>query len=293
MGFPRIPTVCKQFKAGLGIGANEEAQGLQLIEALLKTVAHSPKFRIEGPNTPSHAAGTMPEWTVHRGPHPEDNQLFGQPKWPQLQAAVADYSWLLTRDYGAPSALTLVGDRFQLSQRQRVAVARCSCSDSSRIQRSQRQAHWSEISEVHIDGLNLLTTVEAALAGGVVLQARDGCYRDMASFHGNYRMVEEALAAAELVGEVLDGRSAHWLLDRPVSNTGRLAALLRGLAERRGWSWEVELVPDPDKILKDSNSVVATADSAILDRCPRWTNLARRVVDLRVPGAWFVPLEVS
>lgn len=234
----------------------------------------------------------MPEWTVHRGPHPEDNQLFGQPNWPQLQAAVADYSWLLSRGYGAQSALTLVGDRFQLSQRQRVAVARCACSDAARIERTQRQVEWEAIAEVHIDGLNLLTTVEAALAGGVVLQARDGSYRDMASFHGNYRLVDEALAAAELVGEVLDGRSAHWLLDRPVSNTGRLAALLRGLAEHRGWSWQVELVPDPDKILKDSNSVVASADSAILDRCPGWTNLARRVVDLRVPDAWLVPLEV-
>jgi hypothetical protein len=172
-------------------------------------------------------------------------------------------------------------------------VGRCSCGDNARNQRQQREASWTEVTEVQIDGLNLLTTVEAALAGGVVLQARDGCYRDMASFHGNYRLVEEAVLAAELVGVVLEGRSARWLLDRPVSNTGRLAALLRELAEKNGWNWQVELVPDPDIILRDSDGVVATADSGILDRCPRWTNLARRVVDQCVPQAWLVPMAIK
>lgn len=165
-------------------------------------------------------------------------------------------------------------------------MGRCACSDVARERRERKAV--AEFSSIQIDGLNALTTVEAALAGGVVLRGRDGCLRDMASFHGNYRMVEEAARAAELVGIHLAGRPALWLLDKPVSNTGRLAQLLREVATLHRWPWEVELVADPDALLKVSAEVVATSDSAILDGCSRWYNLARRVVD-ELPGVWFFP----
>lgn len=223
---------------------------------------------------------------MHRGPHPEDLQLFDAIQAADFAMAVEDYSWLLGRGYARGAGLTLVGDRFQLTQRQRVALGRCACSDVARERRERKAV--AEFSSIQIDGLNALTTVEAALAGGVVLRGRDGCLRDMASFHGNYRMVEEAARAAELVGIHLAGRPALWLLDKPVSNTGRLAQLLREVATLHRWPWEVELVADPDALLKVSAEVVATSDSAILDGCSRWYNLARRVVD-ELPGVWFFP----
>ena len=157
--------------------------------------------------------------------------------------------------------------------------------------RLSREVDLAAVERIRLDGLNVLTTVEAALAGGVVLCARDGCYRDMASFHGNYRVVEEAAAAAARVGELLAGRPAVWFLDRPVSNTGRLSKLLMELAAERGWPWTVELVPDPDRVLREGDSVVATADSGILDACMQWVNLARAVVERSVPGAWVVDLS--
>ena len=40
-----------------------------------------------------------------------------------------------------------------------------------------------------------------------------------------------------------------------------------------------------------SGIVVATADSAILDRCPAWFNLARETVIQHVQGAWVVELS--
>ncbi|MBN9415001.1 MAG: DUF434 domain-containing protein [Candidatus Eremiobacteraeota bacterium] len=223
---------------------------------------------------------------MHRGPHPEDPQLFHAQGAADFATALEDYSWLLSRGYSRPAGLTLVGDRFQLTQRQRVALGRCACSQEAQQERRRKQVHHFE--SLHIDGLNALTTVEAALAGGVVLRGKDGCYRDMASFHGNYRMVEEAPRAAQLIGIHLQGRPAHWLLDRPVSNTGRLAALLRDLAAERNWPWTVELVADPDPLLKTSSEVVATSDSAILDGCTRWYNLARAVVE-GLPEVWLFP----
>jgi hypothetical protein len=223
---------------------------------------------------------------MHRGPHPEDTQLFGPDQRADFASAVEDYSWLLTRGYARQAALTLIGDRFQLTQRQRVAVGRCACSDEA--QKRRKQSELDDFQQLSIDGLNALTTVEAALAKGVVLRARDGCYRDMASFHGNYRMVEEAERAATLIGLHLRARPVTWLLDRPVSNTGRLAALLRQLAQSHDWPWTVELVPDPDLLLKVSPLPVASSDSAILDECLAWYNLARRVVE-PLRGVWLFP----
>jgi hypothetical protein len=144
-----------------------------------------------------------------------------------------------------------------------------------------------------LDGYNVLTTVEAALAGGVILAARDGCYRDMASMHGSYRKVAETRPALERIGWVIAslGVSAcRWYLDRPVSNSGRLATIIREVAAEGGWAWEVELVADPDSILAESDEIVATADSVILDRCGEWFNLARETVDRHVTEAVVVEL---
>ncbi|MGH7202002.1 MAG: DUF434 domain-containing protein [Planctomycetaceae bacterium] len=59
----------------------------------------------------------MPDTRRHRGPHPDDGELFAPAVWPILCAAVAHLSWLLTEGYAAPSALKLVGDRFALTER--------------------------------------------------------------------------------------------------------------------------------------------------------------------------------
>jgi len=115
----------------------------------------------------------------------------------------------------------------------------------------------------------------------VLLLARDGVLRDMASMHGSYRKVDETLPALELIGQTLAGfgvSEAHWLLDRPVSNSGRLKQIIEDLAGQRGWTWQVELVHDPDADLIQSDEIVATADSGILDLCGNWFNLAREIV---------------
>src|SRR5688500_3971235 len=66
----------------------------------------------------------MSDSRKHRGPHPEDGRLFATDQLPALREATRDLSWLLSRDYASPSALKLVGDRYQLEARQRIAAAR-------------------------------------------------------------------------------------------------------------------------------------------------------------------------
>lgn len=230
----------------------------------------------------------------NRGPHPADRELFAPEALRDLARAVDDLCWLLSRGYRLPSALALVGDRYRLRARQRLAVQRCTCSDEALHSRARRRVRACDAAgrDVVIDGFNVLTTVEAALAGGVILRARDGCLRDLASVHGTWRTVAQTERAIALVGErlqALEVAGSRWLLDRPVSNSGRLAATLRAAAAERGWRWEVAAIDGVDAALRTSTAVVASADSGILDRCGAWLDLSRLVVEAAVPEAWLVP----
>jgi hypothetical protein len=239
----------------------------------------------------------LPDTRTHRGPDPRDSPAFDPPAWPALRAAVSDLSWLLERQYAPMSSLKLVGDRYALTDRQRMAVMRSSCSDTALGRRREHQQSAAALAgqAIVIDGFNLLTTIEAALGGGVILSGRDGVYRDLAGVHGTYRKVAETLPALRLVGAVLAALGVartRWLLDRPVSNSGRLKTIILEMAQEQGWDWEAELAFNPDALLGTSPDLVATADSAILDRGPRWFNLARYAIERHVPSARVVNLEV-
>ncbi len=137
-----------------------------------------------------------------------------------------------------------------------------------------------------IDGYNLLITIEAALSGGLIFRGRDGCFRDLASIHGTYRKVEETVPAVKLIGEFLKEihiASALWLLDSPVSNSGRLKTLIGQLARESNWPWEIRLTISPDAELSKISTIVVSTDSVVLDACARWTNLAAELVARRLP----------
>ncbi len=238
----------------------------------------------------------MSDQRRHRGPHPADAALFAESRLPALQQAVSDFSWLLSHDYSDRSALKLVGDRFQLTDRQRTAVMRCSCSDAALAARLQRQVSSTDLtgSRLIIDGFNLITSIEAALAGGVLIGGRDGCLRDMASMHGTYRRVEETEQAIRLIGERIaasGARQTHWLLDRPVSNSGRLRALIEQIAADHGWPWTTELHDSPDRqLIEVRDRVVVSADGIILQRCESWWPLANDVIESLISTAWMIDL---
>ncbi len=214
---------------------------------------------------------------------------------PALCAAVSDLAWLLGRGYAQPSATKIVGDRYELTSRQRIAIQRTSCSDEALEGRISKQVGVPALGgrEIAIDGYNLLVTVESALAGGMILVGRDTTCRDLASMHGSYRTMNETRNALELIGQslvdlgVLD---VLWALDSPVSNSGRLRTLMLALAQRNEYHWQVELMLNPDKALMEQPRVVATSDSVILDGCANWTNLARHIIQTHVPTACVVDL---
>ena len=237
----------------------------------------------------------MPDKRSHRGPHPADEKLFAPETISGLHSALADYSLLLTKGYAEKSALKLVGDKFSLTERQRLAVMRSACSDQQFASRSKSRIELIELAgqSVAVDGYNVLITVEAAMSGGVIFKGRNGCYRDLASIHGTYRKVTETIPALQLIGEFLHEigpDKALWLLDSPVSNSGRLKTLIGELAEQNNWNWEIELLLSPDAELIKTDLIVASSDSVILDGCRRWVNLATEIIKQKLPSAWIIDL---
>jgi len=147
--------------------------------------------------------------------------------------------------------------------------------------------------ELWLDGFNVLTVIESALGGGVILIGRDGCCGDVAGVYSHYHKVAETVPAIRAIGSVasqLAVNKCRWWLDSPVDNSGRLKGIIQDLGSETGWPWEVELVLNPDRVLSDTDQVVCSSDHAILDRCQRWFNLARQLIADHEPQARVVDL---
>jgi hypothetical protein len=234
----------------------------------------------------------------HRGADPEDERSFGAGRLPTLRQATSDLCWLLDHGYGIASATELVGDRHHLTRRQRIAIARCACSGEAKERRDGHCVAPPQLrgQELWLDGFNVLTAVETALGGGVILIARDGCCRDVAGIYSHYHKVAETVPALRAIGQLASQwavTKCHWWLDSPVDNSGRLKGILHEVATEAGWPWQVELVTNPDRVLSATDQIVSSSDHAILDRCQLWFNLARRVIAKHVPQARIVDLGLE
>jgi hypothetical protein len=239
-----------------------------------------------------------PDTRRHRGAHPADPKLFNTDELPKLRQAVSELCWLLSRGYQMTSSLKLVGDRHSLRERQRLAVSRSACSGQNR---QRRMDHCISIQQLRnqsvvVDGFNLIISIEAGLSKGPLLIGVDGCIRDISSVHGSYRSVEETERAIIMIGKALSelgALSVLWLLDRPVSNSGRLASRIAELALQHAWPWQVETVFNPDSRIISFDGVAITSDSLILDRVEQWANLKSHLLAKEIPDAWLIDLSSS
>jgi hypothetical protein len=238
----------------------------------------------------------MARHQTHRGLAPQDERLFADRQLPALRAAAADLCWLLDRGYASRSAVELVGNRHNLTSRQRNAVARHACADEDAQRRRRLRVEPAQLAghELWLDGYNVLTILESGLAGGIVLLCRDGCCRDIAGIHRCYRKVTETFPVLRMVGEAAAAwgvSCCRWWLDKPVSNSGRLKAAILEAAAEAGWKMEVELTFSPDHVLSHTGEIIATSDGIVLDRCQRWVNLARLLITERITQARLLDLS--
>lgn len=220
----------------------------------------------------------MPDKRKHRGPHPLDHKIFDQESLLKLKKAMKDLNYLIDKDYSLNAALEIVGNRYQLVKRQRKALSLNICPNKIKLQRLARNKELTlcKGETIYIDGFNFLITLESILSGAFIFISAEKCIRDLSGVHGSYKLLTETEEAIELSGKLIlqyGIEKTIWILDKPVSNSGRLKSFLENVAKKNKWNWEVQLEYNPDAILIEYGHNLVSHDSQVLDHCHSWINL--------------------
>ena len=219
-----------------------------------------------------------------RGYIPKDDRYFSPKALDTLRLASEHIGYLIDHGYDLKQASTFVGDHFQLADRQRVAIMR---SVDTREQLAARAAKEVPMDRLHgqdvwIDGFNVIITLEVMLSDSLLLSCMDDAIRDLASLRGTYRIIEVTADAVTLLLDVLRDAGIHkanLLLDRPVSNSGRLKALLADMGESYPFTLDIRVEDDVDRLLYGRENVISS-DSVVLDHSANWVNLARHCMEI-------------
>lgn len=227
-----------------------------------------------------------------RGYVPGDERDFSDKQLPLIRRGLSDLHELVNREYPVKSAATFVGNRYQLSERQRLAIMRAVSSDEMISRRLAKRLDRAN-GRVQADGFNIIITLETALSGTTLYRCMDGTVRDLAAMRGTYRILDCTHRAAELFFEKVkkcgaDG--ANIFLDAPVSNSGRLKSLLYEHGAKAGVDVSCELVPNADSILNAKGNVITT-DAIILNGCESWLNFAAEIIRDELPAVRVIDLS--
>jgi hypothetical protein len=144
---------------------------------------------------------------------------------------------------------------------------------------------------VLVDGFNVIISLEVAFSHSPVILAEDGAVRDLAGLQGTYHPIDATgLALEALFSALVRGGTSRCViyLDQPVSNSGRLAGIIRERAATcaPGLDLEVELMKNPDALLSGRELVISN-DSYVLDACKSWIPLERTIV-CGISDAWLL-----
>ena len=200
-----------------------------------------------------------------------------------IQKAAEDLRFLLTRRYPRKAALELVGNRYSLTADQRHLLHRGVFADVDARLRCSKRISIRNLRQkkLAIDGYNVLITVEAALSGRPLVLADDGFVRDISGLSGNFRKSRKTGEALQGLFDALKKwRPQHtlFLFDAPISKSGRLAQEVRERLKEAGLAGDAMAVPVPERILLGFQGVVATSDTAIIDRSQEVLDLAGYLV---------------
>lgn len=233
----------------------------------------------------------MPE-AVTRGYCPTDERDFIK-HIGELRSAGEDLFYLMNHGYPIKSASEFVGNHYLLSERQRLALTRSVSSKESILARKAKELPTlPEGATVHIDGFNTIISLEIAFSGSTLLLCVDGTVRDLAGLRGNYRLIDKTDMAIRAVRHVLEREKAgiaHFYLDAPVSNSGRLKARIAETMEDSPVQVDFSVINDVDRALYTKETVV-TGDAIILDQCASWFNLVRRAIAAEIGEYPFVEI---
>lgn len=233
----------------------------------------------------------MPK-VVRRGYQKEDTYQFNGEEKTKLEKAAYELYFLLNQGYHIKQATTFIGNHYMFSERQRLALVRTISSNKDCNSRFSKQiTKFGDVDTVHIDGFNTIITLEVALSGSPIFKALDGTIRDLAGLRGNYRIIDKTEKAIHLIYQWLVSKEIHevfFYFDSPVSNSGRLANMVRELAELYDLQVQTYVIPDVDITLEKKDNVI-TSDAIILNKCIGWVNMNKEIIE-QIREVWEVSL---
>lgn len=210
----------------------------------------------------------------------EDEKNFSPSALETLRTASDHIEYLINNGYDLKQASVFVGNHFLLSERQRLAITRSLATRTQLENRKEKEKADLAVGEAWIDGFNTIITLEVLLCNSILFRCMDGTIRDLAALRGTYRIIPETADAVRMLLNVLrelHSESAHILLDEPVSNSGRLKALIADIGEKYQFPLDIQILKNVDRELYDKENVISS-DSIILDHCKSWGNLVARCV---------------
>lgn len=213
-----------------------------------------------------------------------------------LQKAAEDFRYLLNRGYPRKAALELAGNRYALTFDERHLLHRGVFSDGDSESRRKKITSIKAIrnKDLAIDGHNVLITVEAGLSGRPLVLADDGFIRDISGLSGSFRKTEMTEKAVELIIRFLKkwgSRHTLFLFDAPISKSGILARELRTLLKKEGLPGDALAMKVPEKTLIGFQGVIATSDTAIIDRSKRVIDLAGNIIRTKMGSMSLLKLK--
>jgi hypothetical protein len=200
-----------------------------------------------------------------------------------LQKAAKDFRYLLNRGYPRKAALELVGNRYGLTFDERHLLHRGVFSEIDSEARQERIVSPEAINnkDLAVDGHNVLITVEAGLSGRPLILADDGFVRDISGLSGSFKKTEVTEKALQWIVALLKKwgpRHTLFLFDAPISKSGILAKELRTLLKKENLPGDALAMKVPEKTLIGFQGVIATSDTAIIDRSEKVIDLAGDII---------------
>lgn len=193
------------------------------------------------------------------------------------QAAV-DFFYFQNRLYPRRAALEWVGNRYRLTETERHLLHRGVFSQRDALRRLGLRclgSDWRNC-KLFVDGHNVQITVESAIRGRLLLKANDGAIRDLAGVSSNFRLSETSEMAMDVIFRFLEEfrpQEAIFLFDAPMSHSGLLAASYRQRMKKMGIRGDAATAAVPEREFPASGCVIASSDSAVIDRSPLWFDL--------------------